>query len=161
MRNIARVILWGLPPTFCSLVQRAGRAGRDLTTKGEAILFVPPGMLKDSDVLTEDVVDASVESATVDQEALNRDPDEADFIIVAESLDEEGIRRRGEVSASEDEEPPANMTKKKGKKREKKDTHIREVRALSDFARTKGCRRIPWDIFFENSKKCDWLDPLT
>ena len=47
MRNIARVILWGLPPTFCSLVQRAGRAGRDLTTKGEAILIVPPGVLKD------------------------------------------------------------------------------------------------------------------
>jgi superfamily II DNA helicase RecQ len=153
MRNIARVVLWGLPPTFCSLVQRAGRAGRDLTTEGEAILIVPPGVLKEG--LTEEGVDASVESATVDQEALNRDPEEPDLIVVAESLNEEGIRVRGDVSESEDEEPPANVTKKKGKRRGKKDTHIREIRALSDFARTKRCRRIPWDAFFENSKKCD------
>ena len=89
MRNIARVILWGLPPTFCSLVQCAGRAGRDLTTEGEAILIVPPGVLKDGS--TEEDVDASVESATVDQEALNRDPEEPDHIVVAESLDDEGI----------------------------------------------------------------------
>ena len=158
MRNIARVILWGLPPTFCSLVQRAGHAGRDLTTEGEAILIVPPGVLKDGS--TEEDVDASVESATVDQEALNRDPEEPDHIVVAESLDEEGIRLRGEVSESEDEEPLANVTKKKAKKKGKRDTHIREVRALSDFVRTKGCRCIPWDNFFENSKKCDWIEPL-
>ena len=28
------------------MVQRAGYAGRDLTTKGEAILIVPPGVLR-------------------------------------------------------------------------------------------------------------------
>ena len=156
MRNIARVILWGLPPTFCSLVQRAGRAGRDLTTQGEAILIVPPGVLKDGSTRKEQDVVMSVENAAVEQEALNREPEEPDLINVAESLDDEGIRLRGvDASESEDEAPVAKLTKKQGKKKERKDTHIREVRALYDFACTTGCRRIPWDNFFENSKKCE------
>ncbi|KAG2111943.1 P-loop containing nucleoside triphosphate hydrolase protein [Suillus discolor] len=41
MRNIERVILWGMPPSFCALVQRAGRAARDVTKLGEAILIIP------------------------------------------------------------------------------------------------------------------------
>ena len=157
MRNIARVVLWGLPPTFCSLVQRAGRAGRDLRTQGEAILIVPPGVLKDGSMEqgTDHAV-VSVENAVVDQEALNREPEESELINTAESLDEEGIRLHGvDASESEDEAPVATLAKKRGKKKERKDTHIREVRALYDFACTKGCRRIPWDNFFENSKKCE------
>jgi len=160
MRNIARVILWGLPPTFCSLVQRAGRAGRDLTTHGEAILIVPSGVLKDGSTEEEDVV-ASVENAAVDQEALNREPEEGDLINVAESLDEEGIGLCGvDASESEDEAPVAKLMKKRGKKKERKDTHIPEVHALYDFACTKKCQRIPWDNFFENSKKCECLEQL-
>jgi superfamily II DNA helicase RecQ len=161
MRNIARVILWGLPPTFCSLVQCAGRAGRELTTHGEAILIVPPGVLKDR--LSEDNVVVAVENVAVDQEALNREPEEPDLINVAESLDEEGIRLRGvDASESEDEgsQAVAKLMKKRGKKKERKDTHIREVCALHDFACTKHCRRIPWDNFFENSKKCEHLELL-
>ena len=160
MRNIARVILWGLPPTFCALVQRSGRAGRDLTTQGEAILIVSPGVLKDGpDGLTEaDIVD-SVENAVVDQEALNREPEELDLVNVAESLDEEGIRLRGvNASESENEEAAVKVTQKRRKKKQRKDTHIREVRALSDFACTKGCRRIPWDNFFRNTNKCECYD---
>lgn len=37
MRNISRVVLWALPPSFCALVQRAGRAARDFKKLGEAI----------------------------------------------------------------------------------------------------------------------------
>ncbi|KAF8804758.1 hypothetical protein BYT27DRAFT_7225346 [Phlegmacium glaucopus] len=141
LKKFRDVILWGLPPTFCSLVQCAG-----------PILIVPPGVLKEGS--TEEDIVASVESATLEPEALNRDLEQPDLMIVAESLDEEGIRLRGvDVSESEDEEPPGSLAKKQGKKRQKKDTHIREVRALSEFAQTKGCRRIPWDNFFENSKK--------
>jgi hypothetical protein len=91
MRNIACVVLWGLPPTFCSLVQHAGRAGQDLTTHGESILIVPPGVLKDGSMEDDDDLVVSVENAAVEQEALNREPEEADLINVAESLDEEGI----------------------------------------------------------------------
>ena len=160
MRNIARVILWGLPPTFCALVQRAGRAGRDLTTQGEAILIVPPSVLKDGpDSLTEANIVDSVEIAVVDQEALNREPEDSDLVNVAESLDEEGIRLRGvDASESDNEEVAVKVTQKRGKKRQRKDTHIQEVRALSDFACTKGCRRIPWDNFFGNTKKCECYD---
>ncbi|KAJ6604921.1 P-loop containing nucleoside triphosphate hydrolase protein [Mycena sp. CBHHK59/15] len=46
MRNIERVILWGLPPSFCALVQRAGRATRDFSKLGEAILIVPASVMK-------------------------------------------------------------------------------------------------------------------
>jgi len=46
MRNIYRVVLWGLPPSFCTLVQRAGRAGHDLTVLGEAFLIVSESMIK-------------------------------------------------------------------------------------------------------------------
>ena len=46
MRNILRVILWGLPPSFCALVQRAGRAGRDFSVAAEAILIVTPATMK-------------------------------------------------------------------------------------------------------------------
>jgi hypothetical protein len=129
-------------------------------TQGEAILIVPPGVLKNGSMENEDVV-ASVENAAVGQEALNREPDEPDLINVAESLDEEGIRLRGvNASESEDEAPVANSTKKRVKKKKRKDTHIREVRALYDFACTKGCRRIHWDKLFENSKKCEHLERL-
>lgn len=47
MRNIFRVVLWKLPPSFCALAQRSGRAVRDLDELGEAILFVPAKVLKD------------------------------------------------------------------------------------------------------------------
>ncbi|KAJ7346309.1 P-loop containing nucleoside triphosphate hydrolase protein [Mycena albidolilacea] len=47
MHNIFRVILWKLPPSFCALAQRSGRAVRDFSQLGEAILFVPAKVLKD------------------------------------------------------------------------------------------------------------------
>ncbi|KAJ7803828.1 P-loop containing nucleoside triphosphate hydrolase protein [Mycena olivaceomarginata] len=34
MRNIERVVLWGLPPSFCALVQRAGRAMQNPKNRG-------------------------------------------------------------------------------------------------------------------------------
>ncbi|TDL13145.1 P-loop containing nucleoside triphosphate hydrolase protein, partial [Rickenella mellea] len=46
MRNIDRVVLWGLPPSFCALVQRAGRAARDFSKLGAAILLIPPSVRK-------------------------------------------------------------------------------------------------------------------
>ncbi|KAJ7178870.1 P-loop containing nucleoside triphosphate hydrolase protein [Mycena crocata] len=45
MQNIQRVILWKLPPSFCPLAQRSGRAVRDFDALGEAILFVPAKVL--------------------------------------------------------------------------------------------------------------------
>lgn len=47
MRNISRVVLWGLPPSFCALVQRAGRAARDFQMLGEAILIVSSNCIEE------------------------------------------------------------------------------------------------------------------
>jgi hypothetical protein len=47
MRNIFRVVQWKLPPSFCALAQRFGRAVRNFFELGEAILFVTAKVLKD------------------------------------------------------------------------------------------------------------------
>ena len=46
MRNIERVVAWGLPPSFCALVRRTGRAAKVMATLGEAILIIPAKLLK-------------------------------------------------------------------------------------------------------------------
>jgi superfamily II DNA helicase RecQ len=149
LRNIIRIILWGLPPTFCALVQRAGRAARDFATLGETILIVPKSVLKDG-VSNEDLND-TVGNAAIDAEALNREPQQQELTeTIVEILDEEGIRIVDESDSVEEE----SIGKVKRTKKLGKDTHIREVRALSAFVTTKDCRRKIWDAFFENDKKC-------
>ncbi|KDR67869.1 hypothetical protein GALMADRAFT_79410, partial [Galerina marginata CBS 339.88] len=149
LRNIARVILWGLPPTFCALVQRAGRAGRDLSTLGEAILIVPKSVVKDG--ASKDDVSETVAEATIDGEALNREPEEVELTdTVVQALDEQGIRIAGDEDSSE-EQPGTEKVKRT--KKFGKDTNIREARALSKYVTTTGCRRKVWDDFFENNKK--------
>lgn len=151
MRNIERVILWGLPPTFCALVQRAGRAGRDLTTQGEAILIVPQSVIDEG--LSTDDLDDVLADAVIDSEALNREATDSEVIEgIPAALDSEGIRISG-ADESDAEREKADL-KGKRKKRYGKDTNIREAKGLSQFASTKVCRRKPWDEFFENAKKC-------
>ncbi|PPQ87408.1 hypothetical protein CVT24_001482, partial [Panaeolus cyanescens] len=157
MRNIQRVVLWGLPPTFCSLVQRAGRAARDLTQQGEAILIVS------SHTFSHSVVVDSTSTVTVDDE----EP-EASGVVIAEAtgamVDAEGAR----VSTADDDESENEATNtvqqahsKKTKKWSKPATHIREIVALSDYMTAKACRRNSWDSFFSNSKKLPLIYPKT
>ncbi|KIM79037.1 hypothetical protein PILCRDRAFT_90341 [Piloderma croceum F 1598] len=70
-----RVILWGLPPSFCALVQRAGHAARDFKMLGEAILIVPPTVLSKGiteteveSALTINVADESTEAENIGEE---------------------------------------------------------------------------------------------
>lgn len=149
LRNIARVVLWGLPPTFCALIQRAGRTGRNFSTLGEAILIIPKSVLKDG-ISTENVLE-SVADTTIRAEALNREPEEVELTsTVAQELDEQGIRIAGDEDSSE-EQPVTEKVKRI--KKFGKDTNIREARALSQYVTTKDCRRKVWDSFFENNKK--------
>jgi hypothetical protein len=69
MRNIERVILWGLPPSFCALVQRAGRAAGDFGVLGDAVLIVPPSLIKKGLIVAE--IEAAVEQQVVDNESAN------------------------------------------------------------------------------------------
>jgi len=83
MRNIAHVVLWGLPPSFCGLVQRAGRTGHDFETLGEAILIVPASVIKNGTKETE--VEQAVQDAITENQAENRGDKEHT------SLEESGI----------------------------------------------------------------------
>jgi len=66
MRNIKRVVLWELPPSFCALVQRAGRAARDFSTLCEAILIVPQSVITKG--TSEMEVEAALEAVQTESE---------------------------------------------------------------------------------------------
>ena len=79
MRNIKRVILWGLPPSFCALVQRAGRAARDFGILGEAIVIVPMSVI--SKGVTEMEVESALANAGGDHtEAENQGEEEMEIL---------------------------------------------------------------------------------
>jgi superfamily II DNA/RNA helicase len=151
MRNIDRVILWGLPPTFCALVQRAGRAARDLSKIGEAILIVSESVLTEGANLAKEV-ERLVGNAVVASESLDREVNLPDVDTIVEVLDSEGIRVAADDSESGDELDQPETSSKRSKKYGK-NTNIKETHALLEFASTKACRRIPWNFFFGNDRK--------
>lgn len=167
MRNIFRVVLWGLPPSFCALVQRAGRAGRDFTTLGEAVLIVPKSAIRKG--VTEENIIADLSAMTSDNrsEAENRS-DETERVLLgevdiefpvgtsaAQVLSGEGTRIQASDAtdiSEPDDEPTAQPQRKKIFNRQSNEI---EVRFLSMYVTTKACRRKVWDRFFENEKKCE------
>ena len=151
LRNIVQVVLWGLPSTFCALVQREGRAGRDLSKPSEAILIIPASVLKED--VSEELVSNTVEWEALEGEALNQEMTGAGAEVVAQVLDEEGVRVAADISEGEQEVEVSVKAKGKRKKKYGKDTNMREACALSLFVKTIHCRRIVWDNFFENEKK--------
>ncbi|KIM72970.1 hypothetical protein PILCRDRAFT_15631 [Piloderma croceum F 1598] len=139
MRNIARVVLWGLPPSFCALVQRAGCTGRDFQTLGEAILIVPASVIKNGTKEAE--VEQAVQDAVTENQAENCGDDEQT------SLEENGIELAGgnqevlvndggvrvEHDDSEPEEETSGKTQRR-RKLSKNDTNSLEARYLTMFA---------------------------
>lgn len=153
MRNVIRIILWELPTSFCALVQRAGRAARDFSTLGEAILIVPGSLIAKG--TTEREVEAAIEEvrAEVGTEAENRGEDEMAVLEGSgiELLDEGGVRIAHGQSEDEDTVPTAGRNGRAGQS--KTDFNSREVKYLNHFVRTKTCRRTIWNDFFGNSQK--------
>ncbi|KAF8803083.1 hypothetical protein BYT27DRAFT_7214918 [Phlegmacium glaucopus] len=132
LQNIACVILWGLPPTFCAFVQRAGKAGCDLNTLREAILHVPKSVLKDG--ISNEEVNNGVSETVIEAEALNREPEEVELTkTVVEALNEEGIRVPGDSDSTDDE----SVAKVKRTKKFGRDTNGREAQALSEYVTTE------------------------
>ena len=137
MRNIRRVVLWGLPPSFCALVQRAGRAGRDFKTLSEAILIVSKSVAKSGTTETE--VENDVEEAVAGTQAENRSEEEelvlnengVDLMAGHEEVNAEGVRvahaREAEDSEPEDE-PEVKVSRKK---KFVKDCNIMEAHYLT------------------------------
>ncbi|KAJ7798350.1 P-loop containing nucleoside triphosphate hydrolase protein [Mycena olivaceomarginata] len=158
MRNIRRVILWKLPPSFCALAQRSGRAVRDFEALGEAILFVSAKVLKDGV--------AEEQARITREEAADPQNQEGDVFVpeTQEGLDvvagQEVVVGEGGVRVERDaEEDDAEVTLEvQTKKKKRKAARVSfadalEARFLSRFACTTGCRRIVWDEYFDNAKK--------
>ncbi|KAJ7745260.1 P-loop containing nucleoside triphosphate hydrolase protein [Mycena olivaceomarginata] len=160
MRNIEQVVLWGLPPSFCALVQCMGRAVRDLKRLGEAILIVPSSILKNG--VTELDVELGINTASKDAESENRGTEEAtdlalQGIEVTTGLGEVSVTGGGirvsKDSNEEDGEP--EEVKHKHRKKLSKDANSREARFLSRFVVTKKCQHKIWDEFFQNALKLE------
>ncbi|KAJ7054576.1 P-loop containing nucleoside triphosphate hydrolase protein [Mycena amicta] len=162
MRNIERVVLWELPPSFCALVQRAGRAARDLTKLGEAILIVSKNLIsKGGKVLEADLIAAAVEAAANEGEAMNEDEgldtpvagvevnEGREHILVEEG----GVRQENESDEEGGEGQVKKSTRGKRARRAKNDCSEREARFLTRFACGKECIAAVWDEFFENGSK--------
>jgi superfamily II DNA/RNA helicase len=178
MRNIKRVVLWGLPPSFCALVQRAGRAARDLRTSGEAILIVPPSVIKkgiselDVEQTLQDVQPGSLPGAAEEYESRNYDvgvilpyrdnnresgPTEAAGVELT-SGNEEVLVNDGGVRVAQDSDEEGEDEEQVGKVSRRKTTaknyNSREALYLTLFTCGRKCRRAVWDEFFGNNKKC-------
>jgi superfamily II DNA/RNA helicase len=164
MRNIARVVLWGLPPSFCGLVQRAGRTGRDFETLGEAILIVPASVIKNG--TKEAKVEQAVQDAVTENQAENRGDEEHNSLeesgIEVASGNQEVLVNDGGVRVEHNDSEPEEETSGKTQRRRKlskNDTNSLEARYLTMFACAARCLRVIWDEFFKNSTKCKWVLP--
>lgn len=165
MRNIKRVILWGVPPSFCALVQRCGRAGRDFDVNAEAILIAQANALKNSVTVDSAYVEAAVHAATVAEEAANRnDADtntlESNGIAVTQgnelvSIDEGGMRISRDIE-EDVQDQPGPSGKQTRRKKTPKDFNSREAHYLTLYLSGSRSRRAIWNEFFNNNRKCEF-----
>src|ERR1700761_5020967 len=106
MRNIERVVLWKMPPSFCALAQRSGRAARDFDVLGEAILFVPAKVLKDGIVEEEARVAREEAADPQNQEGEEPIPEPQDGLDIVGGQDvvvgEGGVRVEQNAEAEEE-----------------------------------------------------------
>lgn len=161
MRNVKRVVLWGLPPSFCTLVQQAGRAARDFATLGEAILVIPVNVVKEGLKVSD--MENTLWTTTQEAEAQNRDDEDIDVTMKTETTvtglvglsgqvtNAEGIRVEAGEQDFEPEDQPATKTRK-GKHTANQVNTI-EVQYLSLYVSGKVCQRRVWNEFFANNMK--------
>ena len=165
MRNIARVVLWKLPPSFCALGQRSGRAVRDFTQLGEAILFVPAKVLKDGFVAEEARVarEEAAEPQNQEGDDFVQEPEEGVDVVAGQAVVVGEGGTRVEQNAEGEEADPEAVTaaekKKKRKASRQSAADALEASFLTRFACSTICRRIIWDEYFKNGTKGE-LDRL-
>ncbi|KAJ7117027.1 P-loop containing nucleoside triphosphate hydrolase protein [Mycena epipterygia] len=162
MRNIFRVVLWKLPPSFCALAQRSGRAVRDFDELGEAILFVPAKVLKDGLAEAEARVarEEAADPGNQEGEDLLRESEEVVDLVAGQAVavGEGGARveRNAEAEEADPEALAAAEKKKKRRTAQRSAADILEASFLSRFACTTECRRLVWDEYFKNDAKGEW-----
>ncbi|KAF5335493.1 hypothetical protein D9611_012205 [Ephemerocybe angulata] len=155
-RNIKRVILWGLPPSFCALAQRAGRAARDMEMDGEAILYVTAAAVKKgiaASTVAENVEEASHElEDETGLETENGDGVQLGHGQELVSADDVGARTTTEILNEEDVSLDAAPARRSGG-RTPEQFNSREARYLSMYITGERCRRAVWNEFFGNQRK--------
>ncbi|KAF7305411.1 hypothetical protein HMN09_00793500 [Mycena chlorophos] len=138
MRNVARVVLWEMPPSFCALVQRAGRAARDLNTLGEAILIVTAAYINKGKKELESITAHTVEGAAHVNSAPGDDVDElSDGVDVAEGRQRVLVQEGGVREGNESDEGDGDGGDEDGPKKRVK----------------RGKKKHVWDEFFGNAQK--------
>ncbi|KAJ7939275.1 hypothetical protein B0H13DRAFT_1481879, partial [Mycena leptocephala] len=167
IRNIERV-LWKLPPSFCALAQRSGRAARDFERLEEAILFAAAKVLKYR------VAEEGAQLARVEAAEPQNQEGETDQLPAADPADtnqDEGVDVVGgqavpiaqggarveqgdEAENAEAETAAAAAAKSKKRKAARISfADALEAKFVSRFACTTTCRRIIWDEYFQNATK--------
>ncbi|KAJ7211656.1 P-loop containing nucleoside triphosphate hydrolase protein, partial [Mycena pura] len=160
MRNIFRVVLWKLPPSFCALAQRSGRAVRDFEDLGEAILFVSAKVLKDG-VVAEEARLAREDAAqphNQEGEEFQPQPEEGQDVVAGQAVVVgEGGARVEHNAEADDVDPESTAGKKKKRKAARQSaSDALEADFLTRFACTTQCRRDVWDEYFNNGAKSEW-----
>lgn len=162
LRNIDRVVLWDLPRSFCSLVQRVGRAARDLSRTGEAILIVRKGTRREG-VSASDVSNLQSQILTdVERSNSHGDSDEADRMEIENVVEtsgheirrlDDGGRRVEHIEEGEREEAVEGLVGPKTRKKSQTSVERLEIAYLTLYANTSSCLRKVWDKYFGNDKK--------
>ncbi|TDL15505.1 P-loop containing nucleoside triphosphate hydrolase protein [Rickenella mellea] len=132
LRKVYRVACWKIPPSFCALVQRAGRAGRVQTEPAEFILFVPKSYKRSKEYLEA-------------QKALMKDKRSDELEGLESSRDDTGV-----VDGTAG-------TRKGGQKRGL--AASKDQACMAKFIVTERCHWEPWDEFFQNERKRPILYP--
>jgi hypothetical protein len=171
MRNIFRVVLWKLPPSFCALAQRSGRAVRDFEQLGEAILFVSAKVLKDGLAVEEARVarEEAAEPQNQEGEDFVAEPEEGVDVVAGQAVvvGEGGARVELNAEAEEADPEVAAAAQKKRKRKAARQSASDALGAnfLTRYACSTSCRRLVWDEYFKNNLKGESygqrLPPLT
>ncbi|THU86506.1 P-loop containing nucleoside triphosphate hydrolase protein [Dendrothele bispora CBS 962.96] len=152
-RGIKRVILWTEPHSFLSFVQKAGRCTRDFTELGEVILFITKKSYARH--LVESELNEELDDGANDGE-ISAPDDEHDFPamdrIAAIDIEEE---QDEEVIGSPQIE--IQQSHRGRKKAATSAIEAKDRRFFSCFIATNQCRRIPWNEFFGNESKSEYL----
>lgn len=122
-------------------MQKTGRCVRLVTELGEVVVIVSSNAMRRYEALCSGGKDLEVQPPP--------DPSSGQVDVQAE-----GVR-----SETTDTVPAVMRRGGKGQLKYHGELAERDLLHLAQFIATKGCRRIPWDNFFENDKKCMHLIP--
>ncbi|KAF7360458.1 p-loop containing nucleoside triphosphate hydrolase protein [Mycena venus] len=140
-QRIMRVILWMLPRSFLSLVQKIGRCVRLADLLGEAVLYITSSAFMRYEIELE-ILKGDIADDADDEDA----PEPPLDLVEGEQMD------RDAAVDADDEANPKAAPKRKSKKAMSA-MEARDRRFLLEYVVTTDCRRIPWNKFFGNDSK--------